>query len=191
MTLPDGASGKLLAVLLLCLLGAVVHTLAVGPLLALHDRREQGLAEGRELAARFERAAAEIPRLREAVAALRAAGEGDGATLPGDTDTMATAGLQASLRDLVARHGGSVESAEALPARAQDGGGLRRVGVRIQTNGDIFLLVSILGGVEAASPPLVVESLQVRSGLAGGGGVPAAAEPNLNISLDVFGFRRP
>ena len=192
MTLPDGALGKLLAVLLLCLLGAAVHAVAVGPLLAVYDGREQRLAEQRELAARFERAAAEIPRLREAAASLRAGGEGDSTTLPGDTDTMAAAGLQAFLRNLVARHGGSVESAEALPARPQEGGGLRRIGVRIQTGGDIFLLVSILDGVEAASPPLVVDALQVRSGLAsGGGGASGAADPNLSISLDVFGFRRP
>lgn len=192
MTLPDGALGKLLAVLLLCLGGAAVHAAAVAPLLAVHEGREQRLAEQRELAARFERAAAEIPRLRESVASLRAGGEGDDATLPGETDTVAAAGLQAFLRNLVARHGGSVESAEALPARPQEGGGLRRVGARIQTGGDVFLLVSILDGIETASPPLVVDTLQVRSGLAGsGGGASGAPDSSLSISLDVFGFRKP
>lgn len=191
MTLPDGTLGKLLAVLLLCLVGAAVHAAVVEPLLTLHGRREQGLAERRVLAARFERAAAGILLLQEAVAALRVKGEQDSPTLPGQTDTVATAGLQASLRDLVARHGGNVESAEALPARPQEGG-LRRVGVRIQTGGDIFLLVSILSGIEAASPPLVVDSLQVRSELAAGGGRASdATDPSLSISLDVFGFRRP
>ncbi len=191
MTLPDGTLGKLLAVLLLCLLGATAYAVVVEPLLTLHHRREQGLAERHELVARFERAAAEIPLLRDTVDALRAKGEQESPTLPGQTDTVATAGLQASLRDLVARHGGSVESAEALPARPQEGG-LRRVGVRIQTGGDIFLLVSILSGIEAASPPLVVDSLQVRSDLAAGSDRAAGgADPSLSISLDVFGFRRP
>ena len=191
MTLPDGALGRLLAVLFLCLLGVGTYAAVVEPLLALHDGREQRLAERRELAERFERAATEIPLLRSTVDALRTKGEQDSPTLPGPTDTVATAGLQASLRDLVARHGGNVESAEALPARPQEGG-LRRVGVRIHTGGDIFLLVSVLSGIEAASPPLVVETLQVRSELAGGSGrASSAADPTLSISFDVFGFRRP
>ena len=191
MTLPDGTLGKLLAVLLLCLFGAVVHAVVVGPLLALHDRKERALVEQRALAARFERAAAEIPKLRDTVAELRAKGEQDGLMLPGQTDTMATAGLQASLRDLVARHGGNLESAEALPVQPQEGG-LQRVGVRIQTSGDIFLLVSILSGIEAASPPLVVDSLQIRSEMAAGSGqASGAGDPSLSIALDVFGFRRP
>ena len=191
MTLPEGTRGKLLAVLLVFVLCIGTYAAVVEPLLALHDGREQRLAERRGLAARFERAVTEIPVLRATVDALRAKGEQDSPTLPGATDTAATAGLQASLRDLVARHGGSVESAEALPARPPEGG-LRRVGVRIQTAGDIFLLVSILSGIEAASPPLVVDNLQVRSGLAGGsGGASGVTDPALSIALDVFGFRRP
>lgn len=195
MTLPDGLQGKLLALLLVVFLGAAVNLVAVQPLLALHDRRAEELLERRDLAARFERASAELPRLRATLAALGVGDEQDSLTLPGQTDTMATAGLQAVLRDLVARHGGSVESAEALPARPQEPpqeGGLQRVGVRIQTGGDIFLLASILDGIEAALPPLVVDSLQVRSELAAGSDRASDAnDPSLRISLDVFGFRKP
>lgn len=203
MTLPDGIQGKLLAVLLLCGLGVVVNAALVQPLLGLHDRRAQALLERHDLAARFERAAAELPRLRATVAALGAGDGQDSLTLPGPTETIAAAGLQATLRDLVARHGGSVESAEALPALPQgrpegqaqgqpQGSGLQRIGVRIQTGGDIFLLASILESIEAVSPPLVVDSLQVRSELAAGSDwAPGASEPSLRISLDVFGFRRP
>ena len=203
MTLPDGIQGKLLAVLLLGLLGVAVSVVLVRPLLAWHEGRAQVLLERRSLAMRFETAQAELPHLRAEVAALGAGHEHDSLTLPGQTETLAIAGLQAALRDLVARHGGNVESAEALPARPQSSapgqnqgqpreGSLQRVGVRMQTAGDIFLLASILEAIDAAAPPLLIDSLQVRSELATGGDRPVeASTPSLRISLDVLGFWRP
>ena len=186
--MPTGRRGRLLASSLAFVVLAGLYFLAVAPLLDLYAAREAALEDGRILLPRLQSTAAALPALRARVAELRAAARTRKVTLDGASDAIASATLQSRIEGFAASLGATIGSTESLPAETRDG--YRRIGLRFALNGTYDTLVKLLAKLEEATPPLVVDNLQIH-GVLRRPGLPsnAGTDPGLDAGLDVYGFR--
>jgi general secretion pathway protein M len=173
--------------LALIVLGGL-YFLAVAPFVDLYRGRDARLEDGRMVLPHLQAAAAALPALRAQVAELRAAARTRKVTLDGASDAIASANLQSRIEGFAVSAGATIGSTESLPAEADDG--YRRIGLRFALNGPYETLVKLLAKIEEATPPLIVDNLQVhgvlrRPGLPPGGG----GDPGLDAGMDVYGFR--
>jgi general secretion pathway protein M len=178
----------MLAVGLLLLVLGSLYFLAVAPLVELYQERQARIEDGRMLLPRLQAIAAGLPALRARVAELRAAARTRKVTLEGASDAIASANLQSRIEGFATSAGATIGSTESLPADTLDG--YRRIGLRFALNGPYETLVRLLAKLEEATPPLVVDNLQVhgvlrRPGLPQAGG----ADLGLDAGIDVYGFR--
>ena len=140
------------------------------------------------LVPRLQAAAAALPELRARVALLRAAARTRKVTLDGASDAIASANLQSRIDGFATSIGATIGSTESLPPETRDG--YRRIGLRFALSGPYETVVKLLAKLEAATPPLIVDNLQIhgvlrRPGLPAGG----EAEADLDAGFDVYGFR--
>ncbi len=173
--------------LLLLVLGSL-YFLAVAPLVDLYQQREARIEDGRMLLPRLEAVADGLPMLRARVAQLRAAALTRKVTLDGASDAIASANLQSRIEGFATSVGATIGSTESLPVEKRDG--YRRIGLRFALNGPYETLVRLLARLEQATPPLVVDNLQVH-GVLRRPGLPqmGAADIGLDAGIDVYGFR--
>jgi general secretion pathway protein M len=174
--------------LLLIALGGA-YLLVVAPVADLYAERQAGLEDRRMVLPRLIAAAGELPSLRDRVAQLRVAASLSKVTLQGASDAIASADLESRIDALAASVGATIGSTEALPAEAR--GAYRRIGLRLALSGSYETLIKLMSRLEVATPPLIVDNLQIhgvlrRPGLPQEGGEDAA----LDAGFDVFGFRR-
>ena len=178
----------MLAVGLLVVVLASVYLLAAAPLLALYQQRETRIEDGRVLVPRLQAIAAALPTLRARVAELRTASRTRKVTLDGASDAVASANLQSRIEGLAGSVGATIGSTESLPVEERDG--YRRIGLRFALNGPYDTLVRLLAKLAAATPPLVVDNIQIHGVLRRPGLRPAGgADIGLDAGLDVYGFR--
>ncbi len=186
--MPTGRPGRLVALgLALVVLGGL-YVIAVAPLLDLYAQRQERLEDGRMLLPRLQAAAATLPELRARVAGLRAEARTRKVTLDGASDAIASANLQSRIDGFATSIGATIGSTESLPPETSDG--YRRIGLRFALSGPYETVVKLLAKLEEATPPLIVDNLQIhgvlrRPGLPSGG----EAEPDLDAGFDVYGFR--
>ena len=128
----------------------------------------------------------ELPALRAQVANLRMAASGDKQTLEGRSDAVAAAALQDRMGEIAGGAGVMIASSEILTAEVQDG--YRRLGLRLVVNGSYDSLIRLLAGIERATPPLIVDNLQIRS-VQRRPKAPTESFAPLDASFEVFGFR--
>jgi len=149
-----------------------------------YSAQEAQLATDRLLEPRLRAAAAEIPQLQAQLAELRQTAIPRKLILDGASDALASAGLQSRIEELAVPAGVAIGSAEGLPAEPR--GPYRRIGLRLAVAGTYESIVKLLGSVEAAGPPLVLDSLQIH-GKPVIAGSDASAE--INAGFVVYGFR--
>jgi general secretion pathway protein M len=171
---------------LLALGGA--YLLVVAPVADLYSERQARLEDRRMVLPRLLAAAAELPSLRARLAQLRAAASLQKVTLEGASDAIASADLESRIDALATSVGATIGSTEALPAEAR--GAYRRIGLRLALSGSYETLVKLIARIEAATPPLVVDNLQIH-GVLRRPGLPQASPDDaaLDAGLDIFGFR--
>ncbi len=177
-SLPEGARGKFLAVSIGVLIFCAFYVGLVAPLLGFYEASAQTLHDRRAVLARYERAAADLPRLRDASA--NKAESGSALLFTGTTEALAAAELQSTLKDLVEAGGATLESAQTLPPETL--GNFRRVGVRVSFSGGLDLLTTVLLGVETAKPVLSIGGLELDSS-------DEETGEDLTVAMDVYGFR--
>ena len=183
-SLPTGYRGRLLALLLLLVALGGVYLVVAAPLLELYAGRAAVLENRRMLVPRLKATADELPELRARVAQLRATAGAQKVTLDGSSDAIAAANLQSRIAELAASVGVTIGSTESLPVEVR--GGYRRIGLRYTLSGPFETLVKFIARLEAATPPLVIDTLHIHGVLRRPG---AAAASALDAGLDVFGFR--
>jgi general secretion pathway protein M len=164
------------------------YLLLVAPIADLYAERQARLEDRRILLPRLIAAADQLPSLRTRVAQLQAAASLRKVTLEGASDAIASADLESRIDALASSVGATIGSTEALPAEAR--GGYRRIGLRLALSGSYETLVKLIARIEAATPPLIVDNLQIhgvlrRPGLPDG----SQADAALDAGFDVFGFR--
>ncbi len=183
-SLPEGMTGKALALGLCVLMLAMIYLIVVEPLFGFYQSGAQRLQERLDLVERLRRSAHDLPRLRAAADQWRARSGADNLLLDGASDAIAAATLQSTVKDLVVQGGATLTSAEILPLDSEDN--FQRIGIRVAFSGGLELLTSVLHGIETATPKLFVDNLDIRSA---GGSDDDDASPALTISLEVHGFR--
>ena len=179
--LPEGPRGRVLAAALLL---AVLGGLWAGVLVPLTDWYADRAAtiEGQAiLARRMGQIAAAVPALRRDAEAIGAATPVS--VLEGASDAVAGAALQQRLQQIGAGLGTTLASTEVLPG--EQAGAYRRIGVRLAVSADWPVIVRLLAAVDANTPRLLVNDLQIQSQRS------SLSDPNpsLSVTMVVFGFR--
>lgn len=170
--------------MLLLLAAAVgVYLIIAVPLLDLYAEHESLIASRRMLLSKVNAAAGELPMLKTRVAELRDAVDSHKFTLEGASDAIASADLEGHVERFARGTGLKIGSTEVLPPQAQ--GDYRRIGLRLLINGSYESLMKLLVAIETATPPLVVDDLEIRS-LVRRLGAPSASV--FDASLEVYGF---
>ena len=160
------------------------YVLIAVPLLDLYTEREVAIEARRTLLPRLNAAVGELPVLRARAAELRAASTIRKITLEGASDAIAAAALQGHIEELTAAAGASIGSTEGLPTETR--GAYRRIGLRLVLSGPYETLVALFAKLQVATPPLVIDNVQIR-GLQRRAGVPQPLA--LDAGFDVYGFR--
>ena len=179
--LPEGARGRVLAVLLLVVVLASLWAGIAVPLTERYADRRETVARQTILARRMAEIAATLPELRAQATTTEAAAPVT--VLDGATDAVAGAALQQRLQQIGTGLGVTLASTEVLPGEAA--GAYRRIGVRLAVSSEWPVIVRLLGAVGANTPRLLVNDLQIqamRSSL-------TDANPTVNVTMVVFGFR--
>lgn len=179
---PTGPRGRALAMGITLVTVALAWALIAQPLIAWHAELVQAVENRSAVARRMEAVAGSLPDLRRRSEEVASRGPTT-ALLEGGTDALAGAALQARLRDIATRLQLQFDSAEILSA--EEAGGLRRIGVRISTITPWPVLARLLRELDAASPRLLVDDVQLQASVSLAGGV---TRP-LTASFTVFGFR--
>ncbi len=156
-SLPGGRRGQALAVGLTAVVLAVAWLGIASPALGWFADRGDLLARRQALAAKMASVAATTPALQRQVAASGVAPRS--ALLEGASEAIASAVLQQRLQQMCDRAGVRLTSAEALAA--EPAGPYRRIRVRAAVTGPWSRLVALLADVQAATPRMLVDDLQV------------------------------
>ncbi len=178
--LPTGRNGRVLAAGLAGLAVVLVWLAVVSPVLDWYASRAAQLASLRVRAAHEEAQISALPLLRrEAETAAKTPAH---AVLAGKTDAIAGAALQEQVQSMASSANAQLSSAETLPA--EQVGAYRRIGVRVELNAQLPVIVQLLKSVEEAEPTMLVDDLRLTA-------TPVAA--NLPLPMDaaftVYAFR--
>jgi general secretion pathway protein M len=172
-TLPTGrilAAGLALLVLLVLWVGVL------SPVLDWYDARAARLDDLRLRAAHEQALIDALPALKKAAAA--AAAQPTRAVLTGNTDAVAGAALQEQVQTMASAASVTLTSTDQLP-------GYRRIGVRIEMNAQLPVIVALLKSIEEAQPSMVVDDIHLTATPVG----PQNVQLPLDASFTVYGFR--
>jgi general secretion pathway protein M len=181
ISLPTGRNGRILAGAL-ALLAVLLFWLAfVSPVVDWYGARAARLSELRQRAAREAALIGTLPTLRrEAEAAARTPTH---AVLPGSTDAIAGAALQEQVQTMASAVNAQLTSAETLPA--EQVGAYRRIGVRVELNAQLPVIVALLKSVEEAEPNMLVDDIRLTATPVGPLNIPLP----LDAAFTVYAFR--
>jgi hypothetical protein len=183
LTLPTGRTGQLVALGLPVLALATLWLGVAMPLIEWHDDRDAALVRRLMLADRMGTLVAEVPKLREQVAAVASSGTAEPALLEGDNDSTASASLQERLQAMFLQAGVQLNSVETVPG--EDAGAFRRIRLRISFNASWPVLVTLLKDMHVATPMLLVDEVQVQPALHR----MSTAPGSYDVTCSVFAFR--
>jgi general secretion pathway protein M len=158
LSLPTGQRGRLLALGITFAVLIILWFGAVSPLLDLYADRTLELEQRRNIAAHMENLAAQLPDLTQRAASKT--GPAPTLVLQGSSDAVAGATLQNMVQDMATAKGANLVSVESLPA--ETAGAYRRIGLKLSMNAPWPVLVALLQSVEQATPPMLVDDLQIH-----------------------------
>jgi hypothetical protein len=183
--LPTGLRGKILAVALCFLAVVAVYVVIVLPTIAFYRGNAERLQDRELMVQRLQRSVRALPELQNEADAAQDAVSDEDILLDGESDTVAAATLQSTVKDLVEGAGARLISSEILSSEKRDT--LQRVGVHVSFNGNLSLLTTVLQGIRMAHPVIIVDNVDIHGadGIDQNGG----GQKQLAIALDVYGFR--
>lgn len=153
---------RLAAVLLLIVTIAAAYSFVLEPIIVGYGEANRQIEEVREQLAHYRRLAAVRPALEKQIQQA-AEQTSQGYYLSGGTDAVAAAGLQDQVNALVQEKGGSLRSIQPMPGIDEQG--FRRITLRVQMSATIEALFETLYSLEAGTPILFVENLDIQSRL--------------------------
>jgi general secretion pathway protein M len=180
-TLPTGRNGRILAAGLALLVLLVLWIGLLSPLLDWYGARAARLEDLRLRVAHEQALIGALPALRKAAAA--AAAQPTRAVLSGSTDAVAGAALQEQVQAMASAASVTLTSTDQLPA--EQVAGYRRIGVRIEMNAQLPVIVALLKSIEEAQPSMVVDDIHLTATPVG----PQNVQLPLDASFTVYGFR--
>lgn len=141
------------------------------------------------LLAKFQARAALLTQLQSQRAELERRDKNNRGLLHAETDALAAAHLQAAVTKLIVRGGGSVASMQVLPSSPE--GEFQKVRINANVRAPMLKFFDVLYEIEAATPFIFVDSLNLRGASAVRPGQSSPAPTTmLSIRLQVSSFRR-
>ena len=181
---------RLLALAIAVSIPVLVWAALVQPVSAQYQAYQNEKANQTALLGKFQARASALPQLRRQRAELDERDTGSRGLLTADTDAMAAAQLQAAVTKLIVRGGGRVASMQVLPPAME--GDLQRVRVSANLRAPMSGFYDLLYEIEAATPFMFVDTLNIRSASGGRKGRSPPQQPTvLSIRLQVSSFRKP
>jgi general secretion pathway protein M len=179
---------RVLAVALLLL---VVSAVAIGVVMPIVDgfaradlanqELRLALARGRVLDQELKNRTAQLTEVRKVQAS-------QAGFLEGSNESLATAQLQNRLKTIVEAGGGDLRSTQVLPVR--DEGKFRRIIVRGQMATSTAALQRIFYDIEAASPYLILDNIDIRARPSPRAREDVPTDPMLDVRFDLYGYVR-
>lgn len=183
VSLPSGARGRALAVVVTGVLALLLWLVALQPLLDSYTATDDALSQRRSLAGRMGDLVDTLPQLRRAAAAMATQAAPAAATVDGATDAVAGAALQGLLETMASDAGAHLTSSEALPSEAA--GAYRRLGLRVSVDAKWSVLIALMQAVERATPRMFIDDLQLHAQPVSD----KTNEPMLDIAFTLSAFR--
>jgi len=186
MRMSPGFSRILALLILVCAVTAVL-LFVVAPVAAAFRGYGERTATALSLLERYRTALADGADLEARIHELRSRSDGD-AYIAAPSEALAAAELQKRLKDVSEQVGADLKSTQALEAQTE--GGFRKVGIRVVIRAPVNTLSRILHILEAGTPFLFIENLDVRDGGGDGGAGRGQGTAGLHVNFDVHGFMR-
>lgn len=183
--LPTGARGKAVAIGLCILVIAAVYLVIVSPLVSLYEGNAEQLQARLQLEQRLQRSAKALPEASAEADQTQDQESAGDELFDGESDSVAAATLQSTVKDLVEGAGARLISSEVLPSEKRET--LQRVGIHVSFNGSLSLLTGVLQGIQLAHPVILVDNVDIHS--ADGTDQAPGGQKQLAIALDVYGFK--
>ena len=179
--LPTGRRGHILAAGLAALTLLMFWLAVLLPIMDWYGSRATHLGELRFRAAHEAALIETIPQLKKE--ANIASQTPTRAVLIGSTDAIAGATLQEQVQSMATAANASLTSIETLPA--EQVGNYRRIGVRVELNAHLPVIVALLSAVEDAQPNMLVDDIHLTATPVG----PMNIALPLDAAFTVYAFR--
>lgn len=177
---------RLAAVLLLIVAMVAVYSFVLEPIIVGYGETGRQIDEAREQLSHYQRLAAARPALEKQMRQATAQQTSHGYYLSGRTDALAAAGLQDRINVLIQDKGGSLRSIQPMPG--VDEQRFRRITLRVQMSATIEALFETLYALEAGTPILFVQNLDIQSRVVRRRSNEASAQPVSDAPLLMVGF---
>jgi type II secretory pathway component PulM len=179
--LPTGRNGRALAGGLAVLTLLVLWIGIASPVLDWYGARADRLQDLWARAVRERALIDMLPTLKKEAA--EAANTPTRAVLAGNTDAIAGAALQEQVQTMATAANAQLTSIETLPG--EQVGAYRRIGVRLEMNAPLPVLVALLKAVDEVQPSMLVDDIHLTATPVG----PANTQAPLDTAFTVYGFR--
>jgi general secretion pathway protein M len=179
--LPTGRNGRILAAALALLVLLLFWLVFILPILDWYGSRAARLADLRDRAAHEEALIAMLPQLK--LEAAKAAQTPTHAVLTGNSDAIAGAALQEQVQSMATAADASLTSIETLPT--EQVGAYRRIGVRVELNAHLPVIVALLRAVEDAQPNMLADDIHLTATPVG----PLNTALPLDAAFTIYAFR--
>jgi general secretion pathway protein M len=182
---------RLAAALLLIVAITAAYLFILEPIIIGYGETDRQIEEAREQLSHFQRLAAVRPALEKQMRQAAAQQTSQGYYLSGGTDALAAAGLQDQVNALIQQKGGSLRSIQPMPGIDEQG--FRRITLRVQMSATLEALFEALYALEAGTPILFVENLDIQTRLVRRrsnqtGSKPVDDAPLLTVGFDLSGY---
>ena len=182
-SLPTGRIGRVLAVSMAILFAAVLWLGIVQPIVDLYNETALALQERYNIAEHMAHLADQLPNLEQRSAEMSKNGILSNAALQASSNAVATAMLQSVVNDIAAATGASLGSVESLPA--ENAGAYQQIGLKLSLVVTWPVFIHLLGALEQATPPMVVDDLQIQNSASDY----SAGTNGLDTRFTVYAFR--
>lgn len=159
--LPTGPRGRAVALGLLLLVLLILWSAIVSPLLGFYGDRADELSTEQLKVAHMAVLADQLPDLKKRAAAAGNTGPATSFVVEGPSDAVAAATLQGKVQSMATDVGTTLTSVENLPHEAA-GAAYHRIGLKISLNASWPVLIALLKAVDQASPPMLIDDVQIH-----------------------------
>ena len=182
--LPPLASRALALTILVALVG-LVYVTVVQPVIDDYTETSQSIDQMSGLLQRYRRIAANLAPMQAQLTRIQQQPGAKDGFFTGVNDTLVAAQLQGKLRSAVEAARGELKSTQVLPP--EDDGKMRRITVRGQLVSTLGAIQRVIYDLEAASPYLFIDNLNMRVRPMERRAESADMDPILDVRFDEIG----
>lgn len=179
-----------LAVSLLIVVIGLFYVVAVMPVLAIADNYQESIDDLEFRLERDKRLALQKDSVLKQVKEIKKQQASSNNFISRESTALASADLQKKVKSTITEAGGDLTSTQVIPGREEER--FVRIGIKVRMSGNVEVLKSVLYELEAATPMLMIDSLNIRSVKRRRNRKTRRLEPSdkLNINFEVIGYMR-